>query len=251
MIKKILIVLVLVSASAFAFDWGIYGGPGFSGSMTNMTPVYDALRDPNSIFTGYDVPGISNFQLGLSTPITLRLGNFALTFGDAMAWQTSQGTLWKTSFYHTVNATNFGYIFDIGDHLRLTPFIGIGDYDIRMNVSKSSGGFGDSVSTNSLSVTYDYSNFSLSGGASFAYLWKFENNIIMGLEAKARYIVPLDGEAEWRPRSSDYSDAVVDGFFPATPVVGLSFVIGYEKVSRPKVIDQNWNEDSENGDAVN
>lgn len=251
MFKKILIVLLLVSASGFALDWGIYGGPGFNTSMTNMTPVYEALADANSVFTGYDVPGLANFQMGLSTPITLRLGNFALTFGDAMAWQISRGDLWKTSLYHTVNSTNFGYIFDIGDHMRVTPFFGIGDYDIRMNVAKSSGGFGDSVSTGSLSVTYNYDNFSVSGGASFAYLWKFANRIIMGLEAKARYVVPLEGDAEWRSESWEYSDAVVDGFFPATPVIGLNFVIGYEKVDTEKTLDQNWEEDSEDGDAVN
>ncbi len=250
MIKKILILLPLVAASAFALDWGIYGGPGFNMTMTNMTPVYDELKVADT-FAGFDAPGFSNFQMGLSTPITLRLGNFALTFGDAMAWQTSRGTLWKTSFYHTINSTNFGYIVDLGEHMRLTPFLGIGDYDIRMNVAKSSGGFGDTTATGSVSVAYDYSNFSVSGGASFAYLWKFADRIIVGLEAKARYLVPLEANAEWHSESSGYQDATVEGFFPATPIVGLNFVIGYEKISEPKVIDQKWDEEGEDGDAVN
>lgn len=242
MIKKILILLPLLAASAFALDWGIYGGPGFNMSMTNMTPVYDELQS-SPVFTGYDAPRFANIQMGLATPITIRLGNFAIGLGDAMAWQTSKGTNWKTSFYHTVNSTSFGYIIDLGEHLRLTPAVGIGNYDIRMNISNITGGFGDTT-TNGISVTYDYSNFSINAGASFAYFWKFENRIIVGLEAKARYIVPLEQNAEWRPDDHSYGNNTVEGFYPATPVIGLNFLIGYEKVGEKPVIDEEWEEDN-------
>ena len=67
MIKKISAAILFLAGLAFAFDWGVYVGPGINLGMTNMDPIHDeivadaASDDPN--FPDYDVSGFSNFRV--------------------------------------------------------------------------------------------------------------------------------------------------------------------------------------------
>jgi hypothetical protein len=112
--KRILIVIFALAAVGFGFDWGIYGGPGVSATLTNMKPMHEAL-------SAYNIPNIAPYQVGLSTPLILRLWNFTLGGGNSCSWQTASGRDYKAAFRHEINLTEFGYIIDLSDHLRLRP----------------------------------------------------------------------------------------------------------------------------------
>lgn len=243
MTKKIILATLMISVAAFGLDWGIYGGPGISATMTNMSPLHSDL-DPD-----YDIPSIPSYQIGLSTPIVVRLWNFTLGGGDSYSWQSVSGEDYKVSLHHSIDMFEFGYVVDLGDNLRLRPLMGIGDYDIDLRISDVSGGFGDPDTTDFDPREYGYDNTSIVAGASLAYLWKFENRVIVGLEARARYLVPLEQNAPWKSRDSWYYDTYVDGFYPHTPIVGLNFVIGYEKIGEDERFDEEaWQEWEEGAD---
>jgi|GEM_PF-3429022 len=248
--KRAIILGLVIVASCFALDWGVYGGPGMSFSMTNMKPVHDeisrdaASEDPN--FPGYDVGSFASYQLGLRTPIIIRFFDFTVGWGDSYSWQTFKGNDWKTSFQHRLEITEFGYIINLGDNLRLRPVVGLGDYDIDMTIAELGGGFGDPQDeTDAISRSYDYHNFSMTAGASIAYLWKFDNNVVIGVEGSLRYLIPFENEDTW---DSDgfYQDAVISDFYPHTPVAGINFLIGYERIGEEdRLWEGEWDDDWE------
>jgi hypothetical protein len=240
MIKKTAVLLLILSAAGFAFDWGVFVGPGPMVTFTNMNPVETSIASSN--IEDYDVPSIANYQFGLQTPITIRLFDFTIGWGDTYGWQTSSGSEWKASFKHRLQFTEFGYIIDLGEHLRLRPVIGLGDYDIDMNLSELGGGFGDPEEGELESYSYDYDNYSMTAGASLSYLWKFSNRVVVGLEAKARYLIPFQKDVRW-DANGDYDDGRVPDFYPHTPVIGVNFVIGYENVSDDDWVEDDWEED--------
>ncbi|MCK4334675.1 hypothetical protein KAX06_07855 [candidate division WOR-3 bacterium] len=232
--KRILIVLFALAAVGFGLDWGIYGGPGVSATLTNMKPMHEAL-------SAYNIPNIAPYQVGLSTPLILRLWNFTLGGGNSCSWQTASGRDYKAAFRHEINLTEFGYIIDLSDHLRLRPVIGMGDYNIHLRIAEIGTGFGSPDDGDGEGWSYDYNNFSLAAGVGLAYYWKFESRVVVGLEAKARYLVPLETNASWNAEGT-YDDVYVDGFYPHTPTVGINFFIGYEKVGEDK-IEEGWEEE--------
>ena len=232
--KRILIVLFALAAVGFGLDWGIYGGPGVSATLTNMKPMHEAL-------SAYNIPNIAPYQVGLSTPLILRLWNFTLGGGNSCSWQTASGRDYKAAFRHEINLTEFGYIIDLSDHLRLRPVIGMGDYNIHLRIAEIGTGFGSPDDGDGEGWYYDYNNFSLAAGVGLAYYWKFESRVVVGLEAKARYLVPLETNASWNAEGT-YDDVYVDGFYPHTPTVGINFFIGYEKVGEDK-IEEGWEEE--------
>jgi len=239
--KRTLFLLFLLTVAAFGFNWGIYGGPGASFTLTNMKPIHDEIS-ASDVFDGYDVSSFDNYQLGLATPITLRLFNFTIGGGDVYSWQTFSGSDWKTSFHHRLDIAEFGYIVDLSEHVRLTPVIGIGDYSIDMYISELGGGFGAPDNGGDASRSYDYDNFSLTGGLAVCYLWKFESRVVVGLQAKARYLVPMQKNLTWDAKGS-YPDATIDDFYPHTPIVTLNFFIGYEDVDEDNWIEEDdWDE---------
>lgn len=231
--KRIILAICLLAAAAFGLDWGIYVGPGIAGSLTSMKAVHEALSD-------YDIPDIAPYQVGLSTPLMLRLWNFTIGGGNSYSWQTASGSDYKATFRHEIDLVEFGYIIDISDHLRLRPVLGMGDYNIHLRISELGGGFGDPGNTDSESRSYDYDNFSLAAGVGLAYYWKFENRVVLGLEAKARYLVPFQTDASWEAEGT-YDDVYVDGFYPHTPILGINFFIGYERLEENR-IEEDWEE---------
>jgi hypothetical protein len=236
MAKKIMLAFCVLAVAAFGFDWGIYGGPGAAVTFTNMGPVQSAL-------SRYDIPTIAHYQVGLAVPVVLRLWNFTIGGGDSYSWQTASGTDYKATLHHNINQAEFGYIIDLSDHLRLRPVIGIGDYSIDLRIAEISGGFGDSDDADGESYSYDYENFSLTAGVGLSYYWKFESRLIVGLEAKARYLVPLQMNPAWEAESSDYVDVYIDDFYPHTPTVSLGFFIGYEHLDKDReMIEKDWEE---------
>lgn len=244
MVKKIAIVTLILAGAVFAFDWGVYLGPGVNLGLVDMDPIHDAIvedaasDEPN--FPGYDVTGFDNFQIGLATPITIRLWNFTIGWNDIISWSTFEGADWKTAFTHYVNITEFGFIINLDEHMRLRPMVGLGDYDIDMRIAETGGGFGDPGDAG-ISRSYDYDNYAFSAGAAFSYIWKFENNILVGIEAKARYLVPLRSEDTWSADGS-YDPATIYDFYPHTPLMQLNFVLGYEHLGSGSWL---WNEEDE------
>jgi len=224
----------LLAAVGFGLNWGIYGGPGIAGTLTNMDPVHSALSE-------YNVASIPRYQIGIATPIVIRLWNFTLGGGDSYSWQTTSGSDYKATFRHDINLAEFGYIVDLSDHLRLRPVIGMGDYNIHLRLSEIGAGFGSPEDGDGEGWSYDYNNFSLAAGVGLAYYWKFESRVVVGLEAKARYLVPLETDAAWEAQGT-YDDVYVDGFYPPTPIVGINFFIGYEKVGEDR-IEEGWEEE--------
>jgi hypothetical protein len=82
----------------------------------------------------------------------------------------------------------------------------------------------------------------MTAGASLSYLWKFSNRVVVGLEAKARYLIPFQKDVRW-DANGDYDDGRVPDFYPHTPVIGVNFVIGYENVSDDDWVEDDWEED--------
>ncbi|MBD3285411.1 hypothetical protein GF359_03215 [candidate division WOR-3 bacterium] len=237
MMKRITLAILMLVVSGFAFEWGIYGGPGTSMTFTNMKPLHSDLS------ADYDISTIPSFQIGIATPVVLRLWNFTLGGGDSYSWQTASGNDYKTFLHHRIDMFELGYVVDLGDNLRLRPVVGIGDYDIDLRISELKGGFGEPDDGDSDSRQYEYDNTSFVAGASLAYIWKFENRVVVGIEAKARYLVPLEQNVPWEPDDRSYPDVYVDGFYPHTPVVGVNFLIGYEKLEEDR--DDEWGEELE------
>jgi len=64
---------------------------------------------------------------------------------------------------------------------------------------------------------------------------------VVGLEAKARYLVPMQKNITWYADGS-YPNATIDDFYPHTPIVGINFFIGYEKVGEDR-IEEGWEEE--------
>ncbi|TKJ39665.1 hypothetical protein CEE36_10225 [candidate division TA06 bacterium B3_TA06] len=232
--RRIILAICLLAAVGFGLNWGIYGGPGIAGTLTNMDQVHSALSE-------YNVASIPRYQIGIATPIVIRLWNFTLGGGNSYSWQTASGSDYKAAFRHDINLTEFGYIIDLSDHLRLRPVIGMGDYNIHLRISEIGTGFGSPDDGDGEGWSYDYNNFSLAAGVGLAYYWKFENRVVVGLEAKARYLVPLETDAAWEAQGT-YDDVFVDGFYPHTPIVGINFFIGYEKVEEDR-IEEGWEEE--------
>lgn len=238
--KRIILIICLLAVVGFGLEWGIYGGPGVSATLTNMNPMHEEIS-ASEVFDGYDVSSFDNYQLGLATPIILRLWNFTIGGGDVYSWQTFSGSDWKTSFHHRLNITEFGYIVELNEHMRLTPLIGLGDYDIDMHISELGSGFGAPDNGDGVSRSYDYDNFSLTGGLAFFYLWKFESRVVVGMQARVRYLVPMQKNITWDADGS-YPDATIDDFYPHTPIVTLNFFIGYERVREDR-IEEDWEEE--------
>ena len=234
MAKKIILALCVLSVAAFGLDWGIYGGPGASATYTNMNPVQSALSN-------YDIPTIAHYQVGLTIPVVLRLWNFTIGGGNSYSWQTAAGDEYKATLHHNINQAEFGYVVDLSDRLRLRPVMGLGSYNIDLSISELGGGFGDPGNGDGEYRSYDYENFSLSAGAALAYFWKFENRVIVGLEAKARYLVPLESNAGWQPDDTWYDEVYISDFYPHTPIVSLNFFIGYERLEEDR-IEEDWEE---------
>ena len=232
--KRILIVLFALAAVGFGFEWGIYGGPGIAGTLTNMDPVHSALSE-------YNVASIPRYQIGIATPIVIRLWNFTIGGGNSYSWQTASGRDYKATFRHEIDLAEFGYIIDLSDHLRLRPVIGMGDYNIHLRLSEIGAGFGSPEDGDGEGWSYDYNNFSLAAGVGLAYYWKFESRVVVGLEAKARYLVPMQKNITWYADGS-YPNATIDDFYPHTPIVGINFFIGYEKVGEDR-IEEGWEEE--------
>lgn len=222
MVKKTLIILFLAVVAAFAFDWGVYGGPRAELTFTNMEPVRvelnaDTVKD-------YNFPAFPFLQPGFSFPIYVRLWRFTIGGGNFNTWQWSTGDDWKVNFNHDVNMADFGYILDLTPNLRLRPTLGIGSYNIRMRLLESGGSFGEPGDYES--STWYYSSFAMGAGLSASYIWKIEKRIVVGVEAKVGYVFPLESGGTWD--GPENRVAVVPDFYPHTPTVGVGLVIGYE-----------------------
>lgn len=236
MLKKILITLSLAAVALFAFDWGIYGGPRATVTFTNMNPVRDEL---NASDNDYNFPAFSFFQPGFSFPIYLRLWRFTIGGGDITTWQWSDSDDWRVTFNHNVSMVDFGYIIDLSPNIRLRPTMGIGSYNIAMRLLKKGTGFGEPGDTTE-SAEWDYSSVAFSGGLSAGYIWKFEKRIVVGLEAKLGYVVPMGLPGDWE--GPDGRTVDIPDFFPHTPTVSIGMIIGYEKAGEEK-IEEGWEEE--------
>jgi len=239
--KRLIVLSALAVGAGFGFEWGIYAGPEMNAAAVNMGPVETAL-------SSYEITGLADYQLGLSVPVTLRLWRLTLDFGDFHTWQSAPGNDWRVSFHHSFDRMEFGYVVDLAEHLRIKPLVGMGDYTIHMRLAETGAGFGSPSDGEGESRYYDYENFSVSSGLSVAYYWKFENRVVVGLEAKARYLVPLQSGADWEA-DGGYSDVYVPDFYPHTPLLGVNFFVGYERLKKDEAQkaeedwEKNWEEE--------
>ncbi|MBN2379606.1 hypothetical protein JXM67_07380 [candidate division WOR-3 bacterium] len=234
--KRTLILVFLIVGVGLGFEWGVYAGPGISASLTNMNLVSDGLA-------AYDLPSIPFYQIGITTPFIVRLWKFTIGGGRADAWQVVKGDEYKASLDHHLDIAELGYIVDLNDQIRLRPIIGLGDYEIDLRISELGGGFGDPAGEDAQSWEYDYDNYSLVAGLACDYLWKFANRVVVGFEAKARYLIPLQANVTWRANGWDYNDVEIPGFYPHTPIIGISVIVGYEKTEADR--DKEWGEEPE------
>ncbi|MBN2378186.1 hypothetical protein JXM67_00065 [candidate division WOR-3 bacterium] len=238
--KKALVLGMSVISTGFGLNWGIWGGPGAGLALTRMDVVHDEILQADDIFPDYDIGLFDNYQIGLVIPVTFRLENFVVSAGNVYSWPNFKGDDWQTWFEHNINITSMGYLFEIGKHFMVAPLFGIGNYSITMCISeKDDGGFGDPEDVDLISRTYDYYSFSFAAGAELDYVWKFENNVVIGVGAKAHYLLPLTPDDEWDARGG-YKNASIPDFHSHTPVLGVNFVIGYERIKQE---DDSWKEE--------
>lgn len=222
--KKISFLLILVAVSAFAFEWGIYGGPRCAVDFVNMNPIHDELTASD-----YDLPNLSRCQLGLGFPIYFRLGQFTIGGGDNRFWQSSKGDDWKAQFDHRIELAEFGFVIELDENRKVRPLIGIGDYDITMRLSEIGGGFTPNEDSERSSYRYDYSTPVISTGIAFSYLWRIHTSMLIGFEAKAIYVIPLERDRAWDERGGPNS-VIVEDFFPHSPILSMGLLVGWDFV---------------------